>query len=113
MTINSGNFSLHAEDDASLDYPAVQNSMALRIEWELNRLLVNDNLPTLPDKADDREVRDRRRLFVAIARAVTWALTQTPPTVTIKIQAAEIAAAYDSSSDVTVTANIDLGLALN
>ena len=52
------------------DYTAYVDSMASAIEEELNRLLVLDDLPALPTDPDDREVRDRRRLFVAIARAV-------------------------------------------
>ena len=53
-----------------IDYSAWTGSMAALIEEELNRLLVLDGLPALPTDASDREVRDRRRLFVAIARAV-------------------------------------------
>jgi hypothetical protein len=52
------------------DYTDYAGSMAALIEAELNRLLLLDDLPALPDDPDDREVRDRRRLFVAIARAV-------------------------------------------
>jgi hypothetical protein len=45
--------------------------MAMAIEDELNSLLALDGLPTLPTTpSDDREIRDRRRLFVAIARGV-------------------------------------------
>jgi hypothetical protein len=44
--------------------------MAEEIEQQLNRLLAMDGLATLPTDSNDREVRDRRRLFVAIARAV-------------------------------------------
>ena len=52
------------------DYSGFVNSMADEIERQLNDLLVLDGLATLPTDAGDREVRDRRRLFVAIARAV-------------------------------------------
>jgi hypothetical protein len=45
------------------------NSMAAAIESELNTLLVADGLPGLPG-APAQDVRDRRRLFVAIARGV-------------------------------------------
>jgi len=55
---------------APADYSAYADSMAAEIEAQLNALLVLDDLPALPGAADDREVRDRRRLFVAIARAV-------------------------------------------
>lgn len=50
-------------------------SMAAAIESELNRLLSNDDLPTLPDD-DSQETRDRRRLFVAIARGVVRHLAE-------------------------------------
>jgi len=44
-------------------------SMAADMEAELNAMLVADGLPALPmDDTPDR--RDRRRLFVAIARGV-------------------------------------------
>lgn len=52
------------------DYAAFEDSLAETIEAELDRLLALDGLPALPKDADDREVRDRRRLFVAIARGV-------------------------------------------
>lgn len=52
------------------DYSGYVGSMAAEIETQLNLLLALDDLPTLPTDPDDREVRDRRRLFVAIARAV-------------------------------------------
>jgi hypothetical protein len=44
-------------------------SMAEAIETELNLMLGADGLPLLPIDAS-RETRDRRRLFVAIARGV-------------------------------------------
>jgi hypothetical protein len=45
-------------------------SMAAAIEAELNMMLVADGQPGLP-MDDTPERRDRRRLFVAIARGVT------------------------------------------
>jgi hypothetical protein len=65
MAIRPGNFSV-----VQTDYSAFTNSMADEMEKQLNALLALDGLPTLPSDAGDREVRDRRRLFVAIARAV-------------------------------------------
>jgi hypothetical protein len=70
MAIIPGNF----EADAT-DYSQYVGSMAAEIERQLNNLLVLDGLPPLPGNPDDpsdddRELRDRRRLFVAIARAV-------------------------------------------
>lgn len=45
-------------------------SMAAMMEEELNALLALDTQPLLSDDVTDRAVRDRRRLFVAIARGV-------------------------------------------
>ena len=45
------------------------NSMAAEIETQLNQLLAADGLQTLP-LDNTQETRDRRRLFVAIARGV-------------------------------------------
>ncbi len=63
--IKPGDFTATAND-----YSQYANSMAEEIEAQLNRLLTIDGLQTLPTDINDREVRDRRRLFVAIARAV-------------------------------------------
>ena len=65
MPIRPGNFS-----SVPNDYTGFTNSMADEIEQQLNTLLTLDGLPTLSADPGDREVRDRRRLFVAIARAV-------------------------------------------
>ena len=64
--IKPGSFKLPANED----YLGYADSMAEEIEKQLNDLLELDGLPSLPVDASDREVRDRRRLFVAIARAV-------------------------------------------
>lgn len=45
-------------------------SMAEQIESELNTLMTSDGLPPMVMDAADPSVRDRRRLFVAIARGV-------------------------------------------
>jgi hypothetical protein len=52
------------------DYSLFTNSMADEIEQQLNTLMVGDDLPALSFDVNDRTVRDRRRLFVAIARGV-------------------------------------------
>jgi hypothetical protein len=49
--------------------PAYADSMAQEIEKQLNQLLVDDLLPPLL-MDNSPETRDRRRLFVAIARGV-------------------------------------------
>ncbi len=45
-------------------------SMALTMEQELDILMQLDDLPPLSTDLSDQSVRDRRRLFVAIARGV-------------------------------------------
>ena len=50
--------------------PEYADSMAAAIEAELNRLLQAEALPQLPVDDNSQETRDRRRLFVAIARGV-------------------------------------------
>ncbi len=52
------------------DVSGLADSMALTIEDELNALMVLDGLPPLVTDTEDPSVRDRRRLFVAIARGV-------------------------------------------
>jgi hypothetical protein len=46
------------------------DSMAAAIEEELNALLGDDELPQLLMDDNNREVRERRRFFLAIARGV-------------------------------------------
>jgi hypothetical protein len=58
------------------DYSAFDESMAKKIEEELDRLLELDGLPPLPKDEDDREVRDRRRFIIAIARGVVLHLAE-------------------------------------
>lgn len=58
------------------DYADYANSMAEQIEEELNALLALDGLPTLSLDPDDREVRDRRRLFVAVTRGIVRHLVE-------------------------------------
>ncbi len=55
---------------------AFADSMAAAIEAELNKLLQAEGLPQLPVNDNSRETRDRRRLFVAIARGVVRHLEQ-------------------------------------
>lgn len=53
-----------------VDYSGFDDSMAAAIEEELNALLEVDELPPLVMDDNNREVRDRRRFFLAIARGV-------------------------------------------
>jgi hypothetical protein len=59
-------------------------SMAQAIEVELNRLLTNDGLPALP-LDDTPETRDRRRLFVAIARGVVRHMVENRTAITVAL----------------------------
>lgn len=53
----------------SFDNTPYNNSMAAEIETQLNQLLTTDGLQAMP-LDNSQETRDRRRLFVAIARGV-------------------------------------------
>jgi hypothetical protein len=72
--LRPGNFKL-LEDEDWADY---DGSLAAAIETELNDLLALDGLPKLPLDTSDSELRDRRRLFVAIARAVVRHFVDNP-----------------------------------
>lgn len=80
MAIRPGNLTV-----APNDYTAFTGSMAQEIESQLNALLALDGLATLPGDANDREVRDRRRLFVAIARAVVKHLNDNRLSINIEV----------------------------
>ncbi|HEX9648602.1 MAG TPA: hypothetical protein VGB88_13940 [Alphaproteobacteria bacterium] len=80
MAIEPGRFTTNPTD-----YSQFVNSMAAEIEAQLNDLLDLDDLPALPTGADDREVRDRRRLFVAIARAVVIHLNDRRLSINIEV----------------------------
>lgn len=59
------------------------NSMASEIEAQLNATLLADGLPGLP-MGNTQDVRDRRRLFVAIARGVVKYLKQHEADIVVK-----------------------------
>lgn len=61
---------------APTDYSQFADSMAEMIEEELDLLLDLDGLPPLPKSSTDREVRDRRRFMIAIARGVVRHLVE-------------------------------------
>ena len=60
-----------------------KDSMASAIEEELNKLLAQEGLPQLPVNDNSRETRDRRRLFVAIARGVLRHLDERKAAITV------------------------------
>jgi hypothetical protein len=80
MAIRPGNLTI-----VPTDYTAFADSMAEEIEEQLNALLALDGLATLPGDAGDREVRDRRRLFVAIARAVVKHLHEQSTSINVDV----------------------------
>lgn len=80
MAIVPGNLTI-----VPTDYTEYVDSMAEEIERQLNALLALDGLATLPGDAGDREVRDRRRLFVAIARAVVKHLDDRRTSIDIEV----------------------------
>jgi len=80
MAIRPGNLTVVPND-----YTQYAGSMAEQIEIQLNALLGLDGLPALPGDADDREVRDRRRLFVAIARGVVKHLHDNRTAIDIRV----------------------------
>jgi hypothetical protein len=61
------------------------DSMAARMEEALNELLDEDGLRTLPTNDNSRETRDRRRLFVAIARGIVRHLEERAEAVTFPV----------------------------
>lgn len=65
MPIHPGNFVSNRTD-----YSRFVNSMADEIDKALRDLMILDGLPPLKTDPNDPETRDRRRLFVAIARGV-------------------------------------------
>ncbi len=58
------------------DFSAFYNSMSEAMEAELDALLALDGLPPVSKDETDREVRDRRRFMIAIARGVVRHLAQ-------------------------------------
>ena len=65
MPIRPGNFTL-----VKNDYTLFVNSMADEMDKALRDLMILDGLPPLKTDPNDPETRDRRRLFVAIARGI-------------------------------------------
>lgn len=71
--IKPGNFSANPNDVTDFI-----GSMAEAMDKELNALLVLDGLKPLSTSNTDREVRARRRMFIAIARGVVGHLAARP-----------------------------------
>ena len=75
------------KDSDHEDYGEFEGSLAQTIEEELDQLLELDGLPTLPappsHDVSDREVRDRRRFIIAIARGVVRHLAENPDAIVV------------------------------
>jgi hypothetical protein len=78
--LNPGDFS-----SDQIDYSAFDGSMADFVDRELDRLMQLDGLTGLSFDTNDRDVRARRRLFVAIARGVLVYLHQNADAVDVPI----------------------------
>ena len=83
--LKPGQFVPRAQGARSFDYAGVVGSMAQTMEDELDALLAMDGRPALKHDADDVEVRDRRRLFVAIARGVVIHLRENQGAFTVPL----------------------------
>jgi hypothetical protein len=68
--LKPGHFFARPPGVDTYDYTGWDESMAAEMEAALDALLTLDNLPALKQGPANAEVRDRRRLFVAIARGV-------------------------------------------
>jgi hypothetical protein len=66
------------------DNSPYNGSLAAQIETELNSLLAADGLQTLP-LDNTQETRDRRRLFVAIARGMIRHLHDQQASIDVKV----------------------------
>ena len=67
------------------DYSQFINSMASSMEQELNNLMTLDGLPALSMDVNDESIRDRRRLFVAIARGIVKHLAENKDAIDIEL----------------------------
>jgi hypothetical protein len=81
--LKPGHFKAKLPGEATFDYAGFADSMAKRIEDELDDLLALDGLHGLKHGPADAEVRDRRRLFVAIARGVVIHLRENQAAFTV------------------------------
>jgi hypothetical protein len=70
---------------AAANTPSVfADSMAAHIEAAFNALLQQEDLPRMPDD-NSKESRDRRRLFVAIARGIVRHLDEHRTAITVTV----------------------------
>jgi hypothetical protein len=96
MPIKPGNFVSNPTD-----YSRFVDSMADEMDRALRDLMALDGLPPLRMDPNDRETRDRRRLFVAIARGVARHLDDRADSFKITLP---------GPGSVVVTPNIDVDM---
>lgn len=70
-TLRPGNLTILPQD-----FGGFYNSMAEAMEEELDALMALDGLPPVSKDETNREVRDRRRFMIAIARGVVRHLAE-------------------------------------
>lgn len=70
--------------DAASTPSVFADSMAAQIEAAFNALLAEEGLPRMPDD-NSKESRDRRRLFVAIARGIVRHLDERRSAITVTV----------------------------
>ncbi|BCH26317.1 hypothetical protein [Mesorhizobium sp. L-8-3] len=92
---------LSAAGSVGFTDPRFTDSMAEEIEQELNALMTADGLPSLDLNASDTTVRDRRRLFVAIARGIVRHLENNKSAIKVYCE-------HDETKPVTVV-DVDYG----
>lgn len=71
--------------DITLNVDDLTDSIAETIDFEYDRLLKAANLPRLTFDMTDKTVRDRRRLFTAIARGIVIHLAKQPVAFTVTV----------------------------
>ncbi|MGH6965251.1 MAG: hypothetical protein ACREE0_12265 [Phenylobacterium sp.] len=73
------------------DHTPYNGSLAAQIEAELNQLLFDDGMTQLP-LDDTQDTRERRRLFVAIARGVVRHLRDNAGSIDVKVNTVPVTA---------------------
>ena len=86
--LKPGNMDIQNTSPPPATIDDMAGSMADTMDHELDRLLKAANLPGLSFDTTDRDVRGRRRLFVAIARGVVIHLQQNQAAFGIAVPAA-------------------------
>jgi hypothetical protein len=78
------------------DFSAFYNSMSDAMEEELDSLLALDGLPPVSKDEANREVRDRRRFMIAIARGVVRHLAERSEAISVSHDGDRVYARVDT-----------------